>query len=83
MRRPPSLSESYLPDYKFLSGRLDTDRIKPLGEFYRSINIEPIFDSPGDLVVVEPQTDCCEYATEYMLRFLLHITMISFFETLF
>jgi len=73
MRRPPSLSESYLSDYKFLS-----EKREPL-----SLVINTVETSEPSSVDGPIKYDYCEYVTEYFLRFLLHITMISFFETLF
>jgi len=74
MRRPPSLSESYLSDYKFI----------PDDRFFNEVILrEPITDDKQEPVIEIPSFNYCEYITEYLLRFLLHISMISFFETLF
>lgn len=70
MRRPPSLSESYIYDveYNFIS-----DKLEPYGKAL--VQVEPV-------PVIE-KTDYCEVVTEYFLRFMLHLSLISFFETLF
>lgn len=78
MRRPPSLSESYLSDYKFIADRFDPLVIR---ETDLTINREPI--DKESVIAVTDEFNYGEYYTEYVLRFLLHITMISFFETLF
>ena len=82
MRRPPSLSESHLSDYKFI-----TEKLEPLRLTINTVET-PEPNSSVDLASsvddsVDMHFDYCEYTTEYFLRFLLHITMISFFETLF
>lgn len=82
MRRPPSLSESYLSDYKFLS-----EKREPLTTSLNIVEIvEPNLQVDTSISLSDTTSikfDYCEYTTEYFLRFLLHITMISFFETLF
>jgi hypothetical protein len=79
MRRPPSLSESYLSDYKFLGEKLEplrtTINVVDAGEITNPVN-----DTTSNS---STKVTYCEYSTEYFLRFSLHITMISFFETLF
>lgn len=68
MRRPPSLSESYIYDveYNFISDKL-----------------EPYSKASIQVPVPVNKTDYCELITEYFLRFTLHLSLISFFETLF
>ena len=72
MRRPPSLSESYIYDveYNFIG-----DKLEPLGKKSLQVSQEPV------PVLVKP--DNCKVVTEYFLRFVLHLSLISFFETLF
>jgi hypothetical protein len=77
MRRPPSLSESHLSDYKFLTDKIEPLRLNIVEVHEPNLQIEPI-ELPAKVAF-----DYCEYISEYFLRFLLHITMISFFETLF
>jgi hypothetical protein len=74
MRRPPSLSESYLSDYKFI----------PDHQFFNEVLLrEPVVNNAQGPAIEIPVYDYCEHFTEYLLRFLFHISMISFFETLF
>jgi len=72
MRRPPSLSESYIYDveYNFIA-----DKLEPLGKTPLQVVSEPV------LVLDKPNH--CEVITEYFLRFMLHLSLIAFFETLF
>ena len=88
MRRPPSLSESHLSDYKFLNDKPPFNEIL-VRDLQLSINDAIKKDDTAVENIVELNKTgtlaFCNYAfiTEYLLRFLLHISMISFFETLF
>jgi hypothetical protein len=77
MRRPPSLSEGCISigDYNFLN-----DKIEPLTLTIRD-TIQEEVSKP--VIVVKEEHTWEEIIADYTLRFLLHISLISFFETIF
>ena len=74
MRRPPSLSESYIytAEYNFINEPLQLPSINTL-----------VVREVDNNLVNKKKDDRCEIITEYLLRFLMHLSLISFFETVF
>ena len=82
VRRPLSLSEGNIPlsDYNFLD---DRSPISLNNECSEKLEIKENTENTENTEVVVISFDCLETVVEYLLRFLMHLSLISFFETLF
>lgn len=75
MKRPPALSDSllYIGNYDFVSKEQFVTE-------YRAVNSEPIVIKD---IVTNSGFNYCEFICDYTIRFLMHICLISLFETIF
>lgn len=90
LRRPPSLSESFAwtPENIARANLIplisSSERLEILPEENINKDPTPAPTPPLSPIVIQPERASCEkYAVETLIKLLLHITLISVFETLF